>query len=89
VQPLTERCVSSKEITLTDQHINMLERQAAKFQAADPADHEKVIIEAADLIKRTWNEAVEFDRDTVTRVCALSDKLGYSHIFLAYSLLSV
>ena len=53
MQLLTERCVSRKEITLTDQHISMLERQAAKFQAANLADCKKVIIEAADLIKRT------------------------------------
>lgn len=64
----------------------MLERQAAKFQAADPEDREKMITDAADRIERSWQGVVEFDRDTVTNVRALSDKLGYSHIFLAYSL---
>jgi len=74
---------------LTDKHVRTLESQAAKFQAANPNDREKMITDAADCIKRTWQEGVEFDRDTVTNVCALSDKLGYSHIFLAYSPTSV
>jgi len=74
---------------LTDKHVRTLESQAAKFQAANPNNQEKMITDAADCIERTWQEGVEFDRDTVTNVCALSDKLGYSHIFLAYSPTSV
>ena len=89
VLPLKSRRDSSQEIALTDDHVSMLERRTAKFRGATPQDREKMVSAAADRIKEIWREHVEFDRETVIGVCAPSAKLGFSHVFLAYSRISV
>jgi hypothetical protein len=83
--PLTGQNLSSQEIALTDEHFGILENCAAKFKAGDTEGREKIIRQAAVLIKRSWREDVEFDRDTVMKVCDLSAKIGYSHTFPAHS----
>jgi hypothetical protein len=90
VLPLKSRRDSSQEIALTDEHISILERRTAKFRGASPKDREKMVSAAADRIKETWREDVEFDRDAVISVCALSANWAFLiYIFLAYSQISV
>lgn len=74
---------------LTDGHISMLERLMPKFRAADANVRVKLVQETADNIGNAWAEDVEFDRDIVISVCQISDKLGYSQPFLAYSPVSL
>jgi len=59
-----------------DEHINMLDRGAPKFQSADLSRWEKIIRDAANYIKSTWAEDTEFNRDIIISVCKLSFKLG-------------
>ncbi len=81
VLPLKSQRDSSQQIALTDEHISMLERRAAKFRGADPKDREKIVTAAADHIEKNWRGDVEFHRDTVISVCDLSAQLGiFSHI---------
>jgi len=81
VLPLKSQRDSSQQIALTDEHISMLERRAAKFRGADPKDREKIVTTAADHIEKNWRGDVEFHRDTVISVCDLSAQLGiFSHI---------
>jgi hypothetical protein len=89
VLQLKVQYVSSQEITLTDEHISMLEQWTPKFRAADLSHREKMINKAANYIESTWAESMEFDRDAVTGVRDLSAKLGYPKIFLAHSPVSV
>jgi hypothetical protein len=65
----------------------MLEDIVADFRAADTNSREEMIQDAADNIKCTWTEGVEFDMDAVITVRELSVifKSGYSQILLAYS----
>jgi hypothetical protein len=86
---LKEKCVFSQGIALTDEQIRMLERCIPKFRAADPNGREKLIKGAADHVESVWTGDIEFNRDTVISVCELSVKLNCSHIFLAYSPISV
>ena len=65
------QCVSSEEIVLADGYISMLERYIPKFRAANTSRRENIIEEAADQIKGTWTEDIEFDRDTIINVCEL------------------
>lgn len=67
----------------------MLEKCIPKFRAADTNHRENIIQQAADRIKGTWTEDIEFDEDTVLSVCELSANLDYSDIFVAYSCISV
>jgi len=67
---------SRQDISLTDEHISMLEKCMPKFRAADTKLREKIVQQAADRIKRTWKEGMEFDRDTVLSVCKLSAQLN-------------
>ena len=52
--------------------MSMLRRRIPKFRTANPTRREKMVRDAADHIKSTWTEDVEFDRDTVINVCKLS-----------------
>ena len=61
---------------LADEDIKMLERWGVRFQAANTNHREKMIEEAADCIKRSWTEDVEFDRGKVIAVHRLSTRLG-------------
>ncbi len=79
------QCIPSREIALTNMHISMLKRTIPKFQAADPNCREKIVKEAADHIKGTWMEDVEFNRDVVINICDILAKLDHSQMFLAYS----
>lgn len=81
---LKAQCASSREIALTDEHMSLLGNLVSKFRAARTNGREKLVEEAAGLIKSTWTEDAGFDRDEVIKVCDLSAKLGYSHVFLAY-----
>jgi len=81
---LKVQCIPSREIALTNMHISMLKRTIPKFRAANPNCWEKIVKEAADHIKGTWTEDVEFDRDAVINVCDISAKLDRSQMFLAY-----
>ena len=65
--------ISSEELVLTGFHMSMLERNAAKFQAADTSCWEQIIQDAANKIKDTWIEGVEFDRDAVIKASEHSD----------------
>jgi hypothetical protein len=67
-----------------DEHIEMLDRSGAQFQAANPTNWEKMIIEAANHIESTWSESVEFNRAAMISIRDLSAKLGYSHLSIAY-----
>jgi transcriptional antiterminator len=48
-----------------------------------------LIKKAADRIKSTWTEEMEFDEDVVISVRDLSTELGYSQSSLAHSRTSV
>ena len=61
---------------LADEDIKMLERWGIRFRAANVNRWEKMIKEAADRIKRSWTEDVEFDRGKVIAVRRLSTRLG-------------
>ena len=65
--------------------MSILEGLSPKFRAADPDTREKLIKKAADRIKSTWTEEMEFDEDVVISVCDLSSELGYSQSSLAHS----
>ena len=54
----------------------MLERWGVRFRAANANRREKMIKEAADRIKRSWTEDVEFNRGKVIAVRRLSTRLG-------------
>ena len=58
--------IYSKELVLTGFHMSMLERNAAKFWAADTS-WEQIIQDAVNKIKDTWIEGVEFDRDAMIK----------------------
>lgn len=70
--------MSSQEIVLTDQHINLLERYIPKFRAADTNFRERIVEEAADTIERAWREDVEFDRDVIINVCEFLITVKYA-----------
>jgi len=74
------QCIPSSEIGLTDHHISMLEKQVAKFQAADTDHQEEIVEKAVDQIKNAWREDLEFDRGKVTSICILSTKSGQSYM---------
>jgi hypothetical protein len=57
---------------LTAEHISILDKRVAEFRSADLAARKDIIEEVADRIKRGWNEKVEFDRETIEAVSALS-----------------
>ena len=60
--------------------MSMLEKQVAKFQAAN-ADCQKEIVEkAVDQIKNAWREDLKFDREKITSVCLLLTKSGQSYM---------
>ena len=63
----------------------MLDWSGAMFQAANPTNQEKMVREAANHVKETWSEGVEFNRAAVISVRDLFPKLGYSHPSAAYS----
>ena len=69
---LKEKCVSSQEIVLTDEHISMLERCTAKFKHTDTDRQEKIVKQAADNIEKTWQEDTEFNREATINVHELS-----------------
>ena len=58
--------------------MSMLKGLIPKFWAADPDAWERMVKKAADCIKSTWTEEMEFDKDVVISVRDLSTKLGYS-----------
>ena len=69
--------------------MSMLEGLVPKFQAADPDAWERMVKKAANCIKSTWTEEMEFDKDVVISIRDLSTELGYSQSSLAYSQTSV
>ena len=69
--------------------MSMLEGLIPKFRAADPDAQERMVKKAANCIKSTWTEEMEFDKDVVISVHDLSTELGYSQSSLAYSQTSV
>jgi hypothetical protein len=71
-------------MVLTEQHITMLESLTAKFRAVGTNRREKIVENAADHIKSSWAEDMEFDREAVINVCGRSAKLDRSHISSAY-----
>jgi hypothetical protein len=50
----------------------MLDGRVPKFRGANPKHREKIVREAADHIKSTWTEDVEFHRGAVINVRELS-----------------
>ena len=76
---------SSQEVALTDEQVFMLQRRLAEFRAADPDGRSNIIRGCVDDIKRSWGEGVQFDRDLVETVRALSTMLCPSDIFVARS----
>ena len=69
--------------------MTMLEGLIPKFRAANPDARERMVKKAADCIKSTWTEEMEFNKDVMISICDLSTKLGYSQSSLAYSRTSV
>jgi hypothetical protein len=65
--------------------MTMLESLTAKFRAVGTNRREKIVEKAAEHIKSSWAEDMEFDREAVINVCGLSAKLDHSHISLAHS----
>lgn len=78
---LNPRCVSSEEIELTSEHISMLKKCIPKFREANPIHREEIVRDAADRIKETWSESIEFDEVAAICVCDPLAGLGYSEIF--------
>jgi hypothetical protein len=56
--------------------MSMLEKCIPKFRAAPANRRENIVQQAADRIKDTWTEDMEFDRDTMISVCELSAQLS-------------
>lgn len=74
----------SRDIELTDEHMDILEKHAPKFKAAKVERREKIIKKVASQIKKAWPEDMGFDKDRVVAVSDLSGKLHHSQIFSAY-----
>jgi len=60
--------------------MSMLEKQVAKFQAANADCQEEIVEKAVDQIKNAWREDLEFDRGKVTSIYILSTKSGRSYM---------
>ena len=75
---MKKKHVSRPKLVLTDGHISMLAKHSAKYVNANTNGREKVVRQAANAIKRSWQEDTQFDRAAVTSVCDLSAKLGHS-----------
>lgn len=60
------------EITLTDGEYALLIGRLAEFKAADNTARSTIVEECAEEIKTGWQQDVEFDREKVKAVCALS-----------------
>jgi hypothetical protein len=58
----------SQEITLTEEHIKILQGRVSKFREAQPSLRQKMIQDAADTINRTRMAEEEFDRETLIDV---------------------
>jgi len=63
---------SRPELTLTDEHISIVNDRLAEFKAADLEARNRIIQKAAERIKRGWNEEVAFDRERIEGVSAFS-----------------
>ena len=81
---MKEKRISSQEIVLTDEYMSMLERCTTKFKHTDTDRQEKIVKQAANNIKKTWQEDTEFNREATINVCEPSARPGPSHIFIAH-----
>jgi len=65
--------------------MSLLERHFPKFRSANLKQQEKIVMEAADHIKKTWTKDVAFDRNGMIGVCDLSAKLDHFSVISSLS----
>jgi hypothetical protein len=62
---------SRPELSLTDEHIDVLNEHIAEFRAADLTVRYDIIERATGRIQRRWTEREKFDRNGMESVSAL------------------
>jgi hypothetical protein len=62
---------SRPELSLTDEHIDILNEHIAEFRAADLPTRYDIVERATGRIQRRWTERETFDKDGMESVSAL------------------